>query len=236
MRVAHAHGVIHRDIKPGNVFWVEDRGVLADFGVAKSLSHQTAATGAGERRGTPAYWAPEQLAGHDAVPQTDLYAVGMVLYEALSGERWETGALPERADWARVPAKMRPALRRALALSPEERWPDAAAFRRALAGRQFGPGAVLGVAGVVLGVLLALSLLRPLADVRIERLEIDGAGVPPTLGDSLSERLTTRLTNFPDFSVAGPHARRRARTTVTGTATVSVTGLLVRLHLPGRQR
>lgn len=240
LRVAHAHGVIHRDIKPGNVFWVEDRGVLTDFGVAKSLSHQTATTGTGVRRGTPAYWAPEQLAGHDVVPQTDLYTVGMVLYEALTGVRWETGALPERADWARVPAKMRPALSRALALSPEQRWPDAEAFQQALKQPAI-PGAMRRIALVAVGVGVLFGAfffccrpIRPSVDMRIDRLTIVGTQLMPGLGDSIAARLTDLLTGFPDFSVAGPAFQGHARTIVRGSVTVDSGGRLrIQMQMPG---
>jgi serine/threonine protein kinase len=89
---AHAHGVIHRDIKPSNIFWVDGRGVLADFGVAKSrASGSPVISEPGEPRGTLEYMSPEQLAG-EAIPQSDLYALGMVLYESLSGRHWKMEA------------------------------------------------------------------------------------------------------------------------------------------------
>ncbi|HEY6059515.1 MAG TPA: serine/threonine-protein kinase, partial [Gemmatimonadales bacterium] len=74
LKVAHSHGVIHRDIKPSNIFWVDGRGVLTDFGVAKSSSEQNAITKPGETPGTVLYMPPEQLVGRE-VPQTDLYAL-----------------------------------------------------------------------------------------------------------------------------------------------------------------
>src|SRR5213595_3536054 len=84
---AHGKGVIHRDIKPANVFLDEDGAVLTDFGIARRLS-------AGEQtnpqmlQGTAAYMAPEQFAGV-ADERSDIYAAGMVIYEALTGRRWE---------------------------------------------------------------------------------------------------------------------------------------------------
>lgn len=245
LKVTHAHGVIHRDIKPSNIFWVDGRGVLTDFGVAKSISSQTGVTAAGESPGTLAYMPPEQLCGRE-VPQTDLYAVGMVLYEALKCVRWGTGTVPENGDWTHVPAEMRPALRRALALTPEDRWPDAEAFARALWMKRIRlPAARWSLsAAAVLVVLAAIGqVIRPCwfskcpsVDVRIDHITVAGAAVPAGLGDSIASRVGARLTGFPDFSVAGPTSQARAATTVGGSATADSGGALrVQLRMPGHQ-
>ena len=135
----HHAGVVHRDIKPSNIFLVDGRALLADFGiahVAEPTDDKLTAEGRGP--GTPAYMSPEQVRGAPASPQSDLYSLGMVLYEALSGTRWTSLAVPESGDWSGIPPASRPVLRKALALRPDERWSDAAEFRAALRTR--GPG------------------------------------------------------------------------------------------------
>jgi serine/threonine-protein kinase len=91
LAAAHAAGVVHGDIKPGNVLVAPGRGaVVTDFGIAQALGE--AAHGAGSPSGTPLYMAPEQARGEGLGPQTDVYAVGVVLFAALTGAApWPTG-------------------------------------------------------------------------------------------------------------------------------------------------
>src|SRR5919109_3928293 len=85
---AHELGIVHRDVKPGNVL---DAGVgtwkVADFGIAKWVHADDTLTGTGELLGSPWYVAPERIDGQQAGPAADLYAVGVLLYEALCGRR-----------------------------------------------------------------------------------------------------------------------------------------------------
>jgi tetratricopeptide (TPR) repeat protein len=94
---AHGHTVIHRDLKPGNVL-VTDDGTpkLTDFGLAKHLGADGGQTQTGEVVGTPSYMAPEQAAGrtHDIGPRTDVYSLGAILYELLTGRPPFTGTCP----------------------------------------------------------------------------------------------------------------------------------------------
>ncbi|MEO8576515.1 MAG: serine/threonine-protein kinase [Gemmatimonadales bacterium] len=87
---AHAHGVVHRDIKPANILRSGNHALVTDFGVAKALNASmpsTAMTSTGMAIGTPAYMAPEQLAGDPTADhRIDIYAVGLLAYELLSGE------------------------------------------------------------------------------------------------------------------------------------------------------
>lgn len=86
LHYAHEHGVVHRDLKPSNLMVTEDGKIkLADFGIAKDLD-ATALTATGRTLGTAAYMAPEQIRGTPAVShKTDLYALGVVLYQLLTG-------------------------------------------------------------------------------------------------------------------------------------------------------
>jgi serine/threonine protein kinase len=126
---AHARGVVHRDLKPQNVLFARDgRAVLTDFGIARSFGDALGSwtlTAQGSVAGTPEYMPPEARKGARPDPRMDIYALGVVLYEALSGELPQ-GNFPRLAPgWDRV-------IRRALAPDPSERYADAAAFARAL--------------------------------------------------------------------------------------------------------
>jgi serine/threonine-protein kinase PpkA len=148
----HALDVIHRDLKPENIMRRDDATVaLADFGIAKSLlaSEQLAFTQTrhGDVVGTPYYLSPEQASGHAITPVSDLYSLGVMFYEMLTGERpykadslgvllahhlhSPTPTLPERD------APLQPILDRLMAKRPDDRFPTAGALLAELDRLQF---------------------------------------------------------------------------------------------------
>jgi eukaryotic-like serine/threonine-protein kinase len=141
LEVAHRGGIVHRDVKPGNVFVTAGGDVkLLDFGIA-SAAGETALTG-GDLLGTAAYLAPERVLGHDATPAADVYALGVLLYELLAGRPPFAGdsgpalamaqvharPAPLGAIAPQVPPELASACERALAKDPAARPPSAAAL------------------------------------------------------------------------------------------------------------
>jgi serine/threonine protein kinase len=108
LEAAHARGIIHRDIKPHNVFLLDEAPwtKVLDFGVAKAVtgleSNATQATETGQMVGTPQYMAPEQVRGNGIFPSSDLYSLGLVLAEALTGVRVVRDEAPIRVYLAHV--------------------------------------------------------------------------------------------------------------------------------------
>ena len=173
---AHRQKLIHRDVKPSNIFLDRGRALLGDFGVAYALdTSSTELTQPGQPVGTLAYIPPEQLRDQPVTERTDVYAVGLVLYEALSGRRWLPLTKPSRGDWTRVPRYLRGPIRRALAVEPEERWADAGVFAEALASAKrrwqlragAGTLAVAGLAGALMAAAIFWNGEQP--DTAIER-------------------------------------------------------------------
>ena len=136
---AHAKGIIHRDVKPENIFIDADgRAMLADFGLARSMTADTQLTMSGIAIGTPAYMAPEQIEGGELDARADVYSLGLVAWEMLSGHRpWDGQSLysvlyhqkhetlPDVRDLRDdVPDRLAEVIIRAIEKDREARWPN----------------------------------------------------------------------------------------------------------------
>jgi WD40 repeat protein/DNA-binding XRE family transcriptional regulator len=151
LHAAHRAGVVHRDLKPANVLLDEDcNGYLADFGIAKNLNLEDQ-TQAGAILGSPAYLSPEQIRSEPIRPQTDIYCLGILIYELLTGQKPFRGPTPVEyiqqhlsqplpplaAYRPGLPPALDSVIGQATAKNPLERHPDVpgllADFRQALA-------------------------------------------------------------------------------------------------------
>ncbi len=160
LQAAHDKGIVHRDVKPGNLL-VRPNGtlVLTDFGIARSAAaSQLTATGA--VMGTASYLAPEQASGVGASAASDVYSLGVVAYQCLTGHRPYDGDTPLEIAMKHVtgtpkpmpndiPPVVRQIVERSMAKNPAHRWPSAAAFagaaRQAAGALTHGSGPTLPV-------------------------------------------------------------------------------------------
>ena len=155
---AHSQGVVHRDVKPDNIMLdrATGRPMVTDFGIARAAQGDTRLTVTGVAIGTPAYMSPEQALGERELDgRSDLYSLGVIGYQLLAGETpFKASNTPAMlvkhvSETPRPLAMLRPdapsglahAIARALAKKPEERWPDAAAFREAILDTRDAPPA-----------------------------------------------------------------------------------------------
>ncbi len=147
VHVAHQAGVIHRDLKPANIMIQRGEPIVMDFGLARrDFSEETMLTQAGMIVGTPAYMSPEQVAGQKTGPATDIYSLGVILYQMLSGSLPFQGSLvtvlgqivtqeprPLREIRADVDPGLEQICLRSLAKKPEDRYVDAGELAEAFA-------------------------------------------------------------------------------------------------------
>ena len=172
---AHASGLVHRDVKPANILLSADGRVLvADFGIAKAAEGGDL-TMDGSMIGTAKYLAPEQVQGTTVDARTDLYALGIVLYEALSGTvpfvgendtatalaRLHRDPLPVHQLRPEVPPAVDAVVARSLARDPAARFQTAADLRRALVAAGADPGRAPAVAQAAVAAATVLPLAHP---------------------------------------------------------------------------
>ncbi len=153
---AHRAGVVHRDVKPENIFLdaTSGRAMLSDFGVARVMDAPTELTATGTTIGTPTYMAPEQIDGVNLDGRSDLYSLGMVGWEMLTGERpWAGESLysviyrqkhdqlpPIDTFREDIPPRTQYLIEGLMAKNPDRRWASAARFLTLLASDQMPPG------------------------------------------------------------------------------------------------
>ncbi len=240
---AHRNGVVHRDVKPGNLLRARESGQvkLADFGIAKA-AEQSDITKVGSVLGTAAYLSPEQARGEPAGPRSDLYALGVVAYQLLAGRLpYEAASLTDLArqqdaaapvalhdlDKA-IPAAVSAVVERALERDPERRFPDAAAMDRALgeALRGVAPAAPPADETEATRMLEQTALTTPLArTTRASR--TPGRPAAPA---ARADRGAARAAAAPG---AGPRGRRRPAPHASGRRRAGVPRR-ARARAPGR--
>lgn len=237
LAVAEAHdaGVIHRDLKPGNVILEEGTGAprITDFGLARDLNQSMSMTRSGEVLGTPHYMAPEQMEDAKRVgTSADVYALGVILYECLTGVRpFEANALldlynqimrgrptPPRDLEPNIPPSIERACLSALERKAEDRPFDARAFSEALTlggeeqppARARGRGRAAGLAAAGLGLLLLAGAMLAVAMARKGREpEPEPSRSPPTIAASAFEAALAEVDALHLRSAPYPQILRR---------------------------
>ncbi len=242
---AHAAGVTHRDLKPSNIFLTARDGrfrpMVLDFGVAKEVGAPAEPSGARHPVGTPMYLAPELLADETkAGPATDQYALGVILYEALTGEHpYAADDLPQlfraiaagkppspRARRPETPVEVDRLVTRAMSADPQARFGTVADLGRALAPFATTPGAAAptGRRRPPSSPAIALEAATPSPFVRTLIPEADAQSGPwfsaPPSADDLSSAATLPLTLPPRLEPPASAAPRRASALAAKTAIV----------------
>jgi len=169
LRSAHDKRIVHRDLKPGNVMITRSGVKVLDFGLAKELRDETQ-TATNAILGTPAYMAPEQLAGEETDTRIDIYAFGLLLYEMATGKRLGREEVPSEGT---LPPPLAQTVRSCLANDPDKRWQSPADVEIALGwkmapappspqSRGWWPWAVAVVLALITTAVIFFPRARPL--------------------------------------------------------------------------
>lgn len=258
LHAAHQAGLVHRDIKPGNLLVTPDGRVkITDFGIAR-ITDQVPMTATGQVMGTVQYLSPEQASGHPASPATDIYSLGIVGYEALAGQRPFTGdsqvaiAMAQINDVppdlpASVPEPIRRLVLACIAKAPSDRPTSAALLARA--AQALRRGDVLAAASAVPAVLpagvAAPTMAMQRADASTTVLPSQAPGFETTLlgvpgmGGASAATATTAMpygatqAYTAEQAVAGgpPERPRRSRWTIPLIALILLFAILISAFL-----
>ncbi len=180
LHAAHVRGIVHRDVKPSNVLVGRDGRVkVADFGIARALA-ESQLTMPGVTMGSVHYFSPEQARGEPATVASDIYALGIVLFETLTGQRPFSGdgaaavalarltTTPPRPSSLRagVPAQLDTVVQRAMALDPAARYATAAAMASALEGYLADPSSATAAGASAAGAAAATAAAATVASAQ----------------------------------------------------------------------
>lgn len=223
LQAAHGLGLVHRDVKPGNIMITPAGQVkLTDFGIAKAMG-EAAVTQTGMIIGTAHYIAPEQAMGEDASPAGDVYSLAVVGYECLAGRRPFTADTPLAIAMAHVrdeppalPEDVSPNMRQLIAYgmakNPRERYSDGSAFAAAAASVRHGnaPNPPLGMVGdSATETIRNTGIVGPAAAAGAAGL---AAGAAAGAGAAHAQTPgTTRMPGVEDGNVAGPNTLAQGR-------------------------
>jgi serine/threonine-protein kinase len=208
---AHRQHVMHRDVKPENILLHEGAALVADFGIGKALSGNSSMTKSGISVGTPAYMSPEQASGDTSIDgRSDLYSLGCVLYEMLTGEPPFTGPNPQSIIAKRfvspvpsvritrdVPEAVDHAVSRALARTPVDRYRTGAEFAEALRGMLRDSS---GTGARISGETKETAAQKAVAVLPLANLSADPEN--EYFSDGMTEEIINALSKVPGIHVA----------------------------------
>ncbi len=252
LEYAHARDVLHRDVKPANLLF-DEHGIVrvADFGLARALAEASWTEPAGGMRGTARYASPEQAMGAQLDARSDLYALALVLVEAVTGRvpfasDTTIGMLTARTQKAlRAPDELGPlgaVIDRAGGLKPEDRYPDAGTMRQALAdvGDSLPPPGALVLAGMLdqadphpTRVAAAVTSPSPLFDQDATEIALAPPVKLPVRHKAQPRRMVPWVVAIVLLATVGLAASAFAR--VSGATTVMVPGLVGRTEGAAKQ-